>query len=764
MERPARKLGYIINADPMAMVRAGPSRIADDSDSSLCQLCSMFTWERYFPTWAGRVKGLGPLEIKDLLESGSFRHHESLQSLQTSARDCPFCALIEQEILQNYAWRARQDDRVQTLAKDFVQSRGHLLTQDLQLSNESLQSRIILWADMESASSCIRIACAEWLEEEILRDSTDILTFTELRQAMRQKSTRLTRRDFCSTLEVHTLEGTSFINTSTVFAKCVQGDPYQSLSITTKDKFTTNSHSSSNLPNLIKLIEGCVLKHEECSIPWSRCEKVENYARPLPKRVLKIGGPSSQPVVCLTEGLSICDRYVALSYCWGSSKHPYSMTTTSRIEDMQNEISIKKLPKTHRDAIVTTRALGIEYLWIDSLCILQDSHTDWEIESKKMDQYYGNSYVTICVDGAEGTDGGFLNPKESSPFDPIHLEQELSSRQIGNLFISRPVYKYDRHIFQEMQRASTGLWYVNVEVSPLACRAWALQERLLSPRKLHYGKDRIFWECRRYSEPQLSSSINCPWDLVVIANAFVCGNLAPEHWYYLVEHYSARGVTRLTDRLKAISGMARAYHKSLGEEFLAGLLKHDLHYGLSWQVRADAPGHRSIQAQFPTWSWASIEVEVTYGSPRSSYDEEQAFEVISTNGPPLDDPYDSAPGMYLKLRGYLQRTKLRSEVPRSIFAPAEMMRTSGRESSVEGGLAGDYYDDSQLARNGNDFFCLKLFDLKPVSGPSIPSTHQVVVLVPATDRGDKCYRRVGSALVFHDDWFKDSMLEDITIY
>ena len=248
----------------MAMVRAGRSRIVADSDSSLCQLCSLFTWERYFPTWAGRGKGLGSQEIKDLLESGMFRHHESLQSLQVSARNCPLCALIEQEILENYAWRARRDDRVQILAKNFVQSRGHLWTQDMQLSNASLQSRIILWTDsgyipMQSASSCINIACAEWLEEEILRDSDDFLTFTELRQAMREKLTMLTRRDFYSMLEVHTLESTSFVNTSAVFAKSVQGDTYQSLNITTKDNFTTNSYSPSNLPNLIKSIEGCVL-------------------------------------------------------------------------------------------------------------------------------------------------------------------------------------------------------------------------------------------------------------------------------------------------------------------------------------------------------------------------------------------------------------------------------------------------------------------------------------------------------------------------
>jgi hypothetical protein len=144
-------------------------------------------------------------------------------------------------------------------------------------------------------------------------------------------------------------------------------------------------------------------------------------------------------------------RYVALTYCWGKTQN--FITTLENLEGLKERIPWEKLPQTIKDAITVTRRLGIRYFWVDALCIIQDSPEDWEAESMRMADVYGGAFLTISA--ASGPD----------------VHHGLTRQTVG----SKPEYP--------------------LQSDPLYSRAWALQERILSPRILIFGSDQIYWEC-----------------------------------------------------------------------------------------------------------------------------------------------------------------------------------------------------------------------------------------------------------------------------
>ncbi|KAF2179060.1 HET-domain-containing protein, partial [Zopfia rhizophila CBS 207.26] len=127
----------------------------------------------------------------------------------------------------------------------------------------------------------------------------------------------------------------------------------------------------------------------------------------LPSRVLRViqdKGRDSD-VVCLH--LASPDKeghYVALSYCWGRQQ---SFTlTTANFESMRRSMELKELPQTIQDAIHVTRMLGFEYIWVDSLCIIQDSESDKADQVSKMQDIFRNSTMTISAERAADSQNG----------------------------------------------------------------------------------------------------------------------------------------------------------------------------------------------------------------------------------------------------------------------------------------------------------------------------------------------------------------------
>ena len=353
----------------------------------------------------------------------------------------------------------------------------------------------------------------------------------------------------------------------------------------------------SSEPLYVKLrdwIDDCKTNHRLCEKSW-----VEKGAVPdLPKRVLKIKFTAGTYAVTLLD-VPGAGQYAALSHCWGS----YQPLTTkkSNLSRRKNGIPWDKLPKTFQDAIVVTHGLGLEYLWIDSLCILQDEDDkqDWIREAAKMGSVYENAWCTIAaVEGRDSRHGLFTQS------DTIALTSEGSTSTSSEA---------PHHDLDDIISAYNDL--------PLFQRGWVLQERLLSRRVLYFCKREVIMEC--------STNIRCECSGTHFQQVGLEGPSGPKYgglraqvqsalhdlraqtfqriflrslvprpaeprsmadftlrtWDSVLEHYARRHLTHHSDRLPAISGIAKAFAQS-GElgRYWAGIWEARAIESLLWNV------------------------------------------------------------------------------------------------------------------------------------------------------------------------------------
>ncbi|KAL9112220.1 MAG: hypothetical protein Q9187_007804, partial [Circinaria calcarea] len=280
------------------------------------------------------------------------------------------------------------------------------------------------------------------------------------------------------------------------------------------------------------------------------------------------------------------------------------------------------MPLTFKHAIAIARRLGYQYLWIDSLCIVQDSDEDWMRESAMMGQIYSFSQCTIAATGSSNSHGGCFVKRKPLELQPCRISGNILSAQNA----SEDLYLYDWH---------TERFSEELADAPLNSRAWVLQERILSPRVLHYNGRQLFWECKRYDAceafPQgLSIDYNryngrAPTNFKkVLASGTrampergLSEDCSPKDmmyldWHSVVESYSTADLTKARDKLVAISGLAREWRLRLGNEYFAGLWKNDLHRELLWHMQLLEEGTRKRTSTYraPTWSWASFDAKV----------------------------------------------------------------------------------------------------------------------------------------------------------
>ncbi|MCJ1311808.1 hypothetical protein MMC25_005481 [Agyrium rufum] len=332
----------------------------------------------------------------------------------------------------------------------------------------------------------------------------------------------------------------------------------------------------------------------------------------MPTRVLDVGGHSSTLRLVITDGLKA--DWVALSHCWGTTAR--FVTTKGNIDDYAQHLNLTDLPPTFQDAINVTRTLGYKYLWIDSLCIIQDSHGDWTREAGQMQRYYKHAILTINADSAAGDHEGFLSHARQSDRDAFCIP--FKANGLG------PCQAYIRKSFRN------SLWH---EESPLSQRAWTLQEDLLSPRTIHYNAGELNWECQKHrivesdatplgTDDAAFSVLNkrhflkpetAAEDPLVIRYPGFRYHFQPlERWYILFEDYCRREITFNSDRLPAIAGLARELSQQGSLTYMAGLWKEDLHTSLAWSV--DSRGESVEKYLAPSWSWASLKINVHWGS------------------------------------------------------------------------------------------------------------------------------------------------------
>ncbi|KAK0616995.1 heterokaryon incompatibility protein-domain-containing protein [Immersiella caudata] len=227
-------------------------------------------------------------------------------------------------------------------------------------------------------------------------------------------------------------------------------------------------------------IGSCATLHADCVAAGST----------LPTGVLDVGD-SEDAVIFLRLSPSATDRrYVALSHCWGSSALPQALTTN--LEERKIGIEVASLLKNFQNAVSVTRSIGVRYLWINSLCILQDSTLDWEIESSNMAEIYNNAYLVLAASQAADSTVGFI--------DRLGEDWRQSMLNSSNVTRIGQIRNPDSSVTEIFRRLLSGCFYNDrhhkvVINSTLAQRAWALQENMLARRIVHFTQSEMMWGC-----------------------------------------------------------------------------------------------------------------------------------------------------------------------------------------------------------------------------------------------------------------------------
>ena len=373
------------------------------------------------------------------------------------------------------------------------------------------------------------------------------------------------------------------------------------------------------LPNGIRwvnsVLQTCIAKHKSC--PSVR-------GTLLPKRLLSFRRlPSKGISVRIQENQGERGKYNALSYCWGSSQT--CITTSQALGGYKQEIPWILLPNTFRDAIIFSLDLGIDLLWIDALCIVQDDTRDWEIESAKMADIYQNAFMTLAATtSSSGSEGCFSMHRK--PVREYKLNPGVSHMEVSSLMVR-----------EKLKHWTVPPTKISTQSYPLLSRGWAFQESYLSRRVLHFCSQELVWECREETICEcggISTVRNQRERLLLmsegvgpsrmfwkrflpipnVAKIFSTGNLQAmsDQWHGIVERYSALKLSKETDRLPALSGLAIRASSILGE-YLCGLWFDTFIDDLLWRVpMLDHGSGRPAKYIGPSWSWVSVKGSVKY--------------------------------------------------------------------------------------------------------------------------------------------------------
>lgn len=179
------------------------------------------------------------------------------------------------------------------------------------------------------------------------------------------------------------------------------------------------------------------------------------------------------------------EQYTTLSYCWGGSQR--LKLASSNVADLERGFPLEDLPKTIREAVQVTREMGVRYLWVDSICIMQDSVEDWESEAVRMSDVYGSSYCTIMATDGRDSDAGLFRPRADSVVRPTWYEVWYEGQASPTVFMKEMPLEAEGEMSFYTRR---------LDDAPAAKRAWIFQEHVLSRRLIHFTHDQLMWECQ----------------------------------------------------------------------------------------------------------------------------------------------------------------------------------------------------------------------------------------------------------------------------
>ena len=327
--------------------------------------------------------------------------------------------------------------------------------------------------------------------------------------------------------------------------------------------------------------------------------------------------------------------------------------TRANIAGMKQHIKLENLQETIVDAVVLTRELGIEYLWVDALCIIQDSNEDWEQESTKMASLYANAILTIASVSTDSAAVPFLrheNSAEAAKHQRRGFTHSVHTDNGPALIKARLVEQSGIHWRWQSDSDERS------PKEPWAKRGWTLQEQVLSSRLLMLSSTEMQWVCKQTETCECLSTLNRRRQFGRIPLAQLGDTGETFHfWHKLVENYSNRSLSQCSDRLPAISGIAEVVQQKTNSRYIAGLWEDNIDLDLLWHKTGDLDTAEGNDPQAPSFSWASVDGEVDYYCFRNGKEPyRKSTTVLSIEAcPSVQAPLGRVAGGRLTLRGPL---------------------------------------------------------------------------------------------------------------
>lgn len=410
----------------------------------------------------------------------------------------------------------------------------------------------------------------------------------------------------------------------------------------------SNTGHESNASLVRQWLDSCLNGHHDCGTS-SKGSTAENSQRWQPKRLIDVTTTGNRVRLVLREEETVHEPYATLSYCWGNDK--FFMLDADNIDAFrQGQVSMDDLPKSFVDAISFCRKLGLKYLWINSLCIVQSGpgcETDQNLHATEMAAIFSRCQLNIAINcSASPHDGAFRDRSPANldvcyvPWDPYPKQPELD--------ISSTQWNFAAIEGEDFS--------ANLQLGPLASRGQVMQERILSPRILHFGKDRIYWECSNLktneafhinhagsleprppkpgrtkaipliSPDEFSNPSIFELSRRLESDALTDTELALERtreWCRIIQEYSSLELSFPDkDKLVALAGIAQHFgtlNLRSPDQYHAGLFREDLPLGLLWHIRrsgyGSAPAPPPVsRSRAPSWSWANANSAVSFPS------------------------------------------------------------------------------------------------------------------------------------------------------
>lgn len=530
----------------------------------------------------------------------------------------------------------------------------------------------------------------------------------------------------------------------------------------------------------------CLSTHETCNDG--------RYQHFRPTRVLDLQVDSSKDVRLVPGEQCGHAPYVTLSYCWGLTQT--TTTTPETLEDFKERIPFHQLPTTMRDAVEICRSLSIRYLWIDALCIIQGPAGDFPTEASRMQAVYAGSLFTICAADVADSDGGCLFRR----LPLAHFDCALASNNAHGT----------TYVFCSGMSLCPSSTH-RIPAFPLDTRGWVFQERLLSPRSVHFTRRGVHFECRsgagceKHLDLDLAGaapSRGCRKPLYPELKA-LAGQLddveggGPEHallrfrqqWNRIVQDYSRTALSFARDKLAAVAGVAAMICDEQRHRMDAsfGLWLRFLPDQLLWRADHAYMGGDVAPAALglaPSWSWANFDGAVVFERTLHAGEEEAcghdgdrevllgAWAAAVVALPPVT-AFEAAPpepGMVLRTRafGVVVRAPLAECWCDGEAWAAPFLVPIPERENASANVMHEAFRPDVAVEDGCRLFCLLVRrehrSLSGEEGLRERLEEFALVLTPADVGGGDVYRRVGLIKYFldsrSDDWTRILSPED----